>query len=258
MLSTYLWVAKVDLRLDQPNSALELYNKGLERFPKEISLLLGIARIYDGLLDMNKGLQFYKRVLTFDSSNLEAIACVASHHFYSDQPEVAMKYYKRLMQMGVSNTELWNNLGLCSFYSQQYDMTLSCFEKALRTAEDDNLSDVWYNLGIVAVGLGDILLAHQAFKISVSMNTKHAESFNNLGVLELRKGNPEQAKSNFALASQLADYLYESQFNEALFAYKHGDYQLSNQLVSRSLRLWPSHEESKQLKKLLESQLCAT
>lgn len=76
-------------------------------------------------------------------------------------------------------------------------MALSCFERALTLSDDTNVADVWYNIGHVAIGVGDLGLAYQAFKIAVSNNPNHAESFNNLGVLELRKGNIEQAKSNF-------------------------------------------------------------
>lgn len=36
-------------------------------------------------------LQFYKSVLFYDSSNVEAIACLASQHFYTDQPEIALR-----------------------------------------------------------------------------------------------------------------------------------------------------------------------
>ena len=53
--------------------------------------------------------------------------------------------------MGVYNTELFNNLGLCCFYAQQYDMTLNCFERALSLATDENMADVWYNIGQVAL-----------------------------------------------------------------------------------------------------------
>ena len=53
--------------------------------------------------------------------------------------------------MGVYNSELYNNLGLCCFYAQQYDMTLTCFERALALATDETLSDVWYNIGHVAL-----------------------------------------------------------------------------------------------------------
>ena len=61
-------------------------------------------------------------------------------------------------------------------------MTLSCFERALALSDDENMASVWYNVGQVAVGIGDLGLAYQAFKISVSLDSKQAESFNNLGV----------------------------------------------------------------------------
>lgn len=53
--------------------------------------------------------------------------------------------------MGVYNAELFSNLGLCCFFAQQYDMTLNCFERALALASDENMADVWYNIGHVAV-----------------------------------------------------------------------------------------------------------
>jgi len=76
------------------------------------------------------------QVLALDASNIEAIACMAANHFYSDQPELALRYYRRLLQMGVSNAQLWTNLGLCCFYASQYDITLSCFDKARRRPHD--------------------------------------------------------------------------------------------------------------------------
>ena len=42
------------------------------------------------------------QVLELDASCVEAIACLASHHFYSDQPEVALQYFQRLAQVALS------------------------------------------------------------------------------------------------------------------------------------------------------------
>lgn len=95
------------------------------------------------------------------------------------------------MQCGVNECELWNNIGLCSFYAAQYDMALNCFSRAIQLADDASLCDVYYNVGHVAISIGDLQLAYQCFKIAISSNPNHAESFNNLGVLELRKGNLE-------------------------------------------------------------------
>jgi tetratricopeptide repeat protein 8 len=78
-----------------------------------------------------------------DASSIEAIASIAGHYFYSDQPEIALRFYRRLLQMGVNNTELWTNIGLSCFYCSQYDITLSCFERALSLADDSNMADIW-------------------------------------------------------------------------------------------------------------------
>ena len=53
--------------------------------------------------------------------------------------------------MGVYNAELFVNLGLCSFYAQQYDVTINCFQRALSLASDDNMANVWYNIGHFAL-----------------------------------------------------------------------------------------------------------
>ncbi len=83
------------------------------------------------------------QALLLDSTNVEAIACIASQHFYTDQPEIALQFYKRLAQMGYRSAELWNNMGLCSFYSSQYHTALQFFSKALDAASDTNMADVW-------------------------------------------------------------------------------------------------------------------
>ena len=43
---------------------------------------------------MDNAVKFYKDVLHFDNMHVEAIACIATHHFYTDQPEVALKFYR--------------------------------------------------------------------------------------------------------------------------------------------------------------------
>jgi tetratricopeptide repeat protein 8 len=252
MVIPYLELSKIYLRLDQPNTALDTYKKASEIHPGDTSLILGVARVHDALNRLASGVQHYKMVLHFDSSNAEAMACLASHQFYTDQPELALRFYRRLLQMGVNNTELWNNLGLCCFFASQYDMTLNCFERALALANDDNMADVWYNVGQVAIGIGDLNLAFQAFKIAISVDAHHAESFNNLGILELRKGNIEQARSNFDTAHGLAPHMFEPFFNGALVAFKLGDCQESFDYAQRALEAFPEHTDSKELLKQLK------
>lgn len=61
-ISVYLELCKVYVKLDQPNTAIESYTKGLEVFPADTSLLIGISRIHMMMGAVDKGVAGYKRV----------------------------------------------------------------------------------------------------------------------------------------------------------------------------------------------------
>lgn len=118
--------------------------------------------------------------------------------------------------MGVNNSELWNNLGLCCFYSSQYDMALNCMDRALHLASDEDMSDVWYNIGHVGVALGDLGLAYQGFKVAVSIDPSHGEALNNLAVLESRRLKPDLANSYYCSSIEVAPQLFEPLYNSGV------------------------------------------
>ncbi len=263
IVNTYLELVNVYMRLDLPLTALSLLDEAKQKFPLEPRLILGIARIHDGLNDPEQAIASYKRVLVLDPSCVEAIACIGAHQFYSDQPELAMRYYRRLLQMGLNTTELWNNIGLCCFYSSQYDMAIGCFDRALSLSSDDDMSDVWYNIGHLGIAMGDHGLAYQAFKVAVSVQPSHAEALNNLAVLEIRRYSNisestrqlqalEQAKSFLSSATDNGPHLFEPAYNRALTAfYKQGDFAEAKEYVKRALDVYPKHRESQELDSLL-------
>nr|XP_006122395.1 tetratricopeptide repeat protein 8 isoform X1 [Pelodiscus sinensis] len=253
MVDTILYLAKVYFRLDQPLTALHLFKQGLDRFPGEVTLLCGIARIYEEMNNIPLAAEYYREVLKQDNTHVEAIACIGSNHFYSDQPEIALRFYRRLLQMGVYNCQLFNNLGLCCFYAQQYDMTLTSLERALSLAEnEEEAADVWYNLGHVAVGIGDLNLAYQCFKLTLANNNDHAEAYNNLAVLEMRRGHVEQARALLQTASSLAPHMYEPHFNFAALSDQVGDLQRSYIAAQKSKEAFPDHVDTQQLIKQLK------
>ncbi|XP_054264815.1 tetratricopeptide repeat protein 8-like [Macrosteles quadrilineatus] len=243
----FLRIARVYIRLDQPLSAVDICRSGLEIFPNEVTLMTEIARVLEGLNNIPASVKYYKEILQKDATNIEAIACIAVNHFYGDQPEVALRFYRRLLQMGLYNTELFNNLGLCCFYSQQYDMTVSCFERALSLAIDETAADVWYNIANIAIALGDLKLASQCLRLVLSVDSSHAPTYNNLGVLEYRRGNTSQARAMFQAAGALAPYLYEPFYNGALIDNGVGDLQSSYVAVQKALQAYPGHKSSADL-----------
>jgi len=53
----------VYIRIDQPQTALEQYSQAASRQEGQIDLLLGQARVYDALNDLEQGVKLYKQVI---------------------------------------------------------------------------------------------------------------------------------------------------------------------------------------------------
>ena len=233
MTLTFLALSKVYLRLDQPNTALNILKAATQEAPEEPRFYLSMARVHEMMYALDSSVTLYKKVLMIDPSNIEGLGCLAANYFYAHQPELSLRYYRRLLQMGIAGLEIWNNIGLCCFYSSQFDMALGCFDQALRISDDT--TDVWYNIGHVGIGLGDADMAYQSFCIALSLDHRHAQAICNLGVLEVHKRNIREAQAYFVSAQELGQGLYQPHFNGALLAYKSGSLQDSFAMVHNML-----------------------
>jgi tetratricopeptide repeat protein 8 len=206
-----------------------------------------------------------------DASSVEALACVGQHHYYADAPELAVRVYQRLLLMGVGGAALWNNLALGCTASGQVDLALGCVQRALETVGHVDSSegsgatsnsggeeaDVWYNVGHVALGIGDVTLAYQAFKVALAADPGHAEAATNLGVLEVRRGRMDAAKSLFETAVEAAPQGWEARFNLALLLWRAGDYAGAFGQVRAVLNVYPQHPESLELMAMLRGYFVA-
>ncbi|CAD2220497.1 TRP protein for flagellar function [Angomonas deanei] len=240
-------LAKVYIKMDQPLTAMELYMTALEFNPVDHLIVLCSARLHDELHDSYKAFELYSNVLALDSSNIEAIACTAAFFFYEkNQPELALRFYRRLLQMGVQNSEVWNNIGLCGYYTCQFDFALRCLDRALSQCTTAlNKADVWYNIGHVGIGLGDMTFAKRAFRLAVSADPTHGEALNNLSVLSL-SSEVDKKDSSVLLHSavSVAPELLEALYNSALQCFKNGELEESYNYVIRALDVLPDHAES--------------
>lgn len=73
-------------------------------------------------------------------------------------------------------------------------------------------------------GVGDTRLAGQCLRLAISADSSHAPAYNNLGVLELRRGRVNEARAFFQAAASLAPYLFEPYFNHAALSNKVREY----------------------------------
>jgi tetratricopeptide repeat protein 8 len=63
------------------------------------------------------------------------------------------------------------------------------------------------------VALGDLGLAYQAFKVSVSIEPNHGEALNNIAVLEMRRQKFDIARACLTTSMSVAGHLFEPVYN---------------------------------------------
>ncbi|KAJ8982886.1 hypothetical protein NQ317_004316 [Molorchus minor] len=213
-VENFIRLVRIYIRIDQPLSAVDVCTSGLELFPKDVSIMTELARLYETMNDTPSSIKYYRIIVTEDAMNTEAIACIGMYHFYNHQPELALRYYRRVLAMGAHSAELYNNLGLCCLYSQQLDLIVPCFLRALDLAMSPEIeADVWYNLSYVGITAGDIELAIQCLTLCLSSDSSHASALNNLAVLHHKMGRTNLAKAYLASAKGMEPEMTEPQAN---------------------------------------------
>jgi tetratricopeptide repeat protein 8 len=249
-----LQLSLVYTKMDQPLRAIQCLQSCSKTNKGEIYFQIYEARVEELLQHYDRSVTLYKEVLLNDNCNFEAIACIGANHFLNNNPELALSFYKRLFELGFGSPEILNNLGLCSLFANQYDLCIICFEKALLYPEisDITSSDIWYNLACVAIYIGDLSMAKQSLKISLSFNDKNIEALNNMAILDMKEGFYEQAKNGFENACKMNEFLFEPFFNLAVIKFNQGDNEEAYKYANLSLEKDPTHFETKELLKKIK------
>ncbi|XP_071455103.1 tetratricopeptide repeat protein 8 [Hetaerina americana] len=243
----------------------------------KLSVQLSSRRLYEALGDEEMSIKFYKDVLQNDPVNTEALACMATHYYYKEQPDMALQFYRHLMQLGVCTVEVLCNMALCCLGMQQLDLVLPHLFKAIAMAEasgdTETISQVWYNASHIAINVGDIVLAMKCLNLCISNNPNHSPAFNNLAILDLMASDPmERAEgpgigdnpqspsldvmvAHLRTAYALAPDDFEPAYNLAVILEKMGDTQASLTLALKAHRAHPEHIECKNLLDRLHGRL---
>lgn len=91
---TALLLARVYVKIDQPLAALEVLDVALEKMPDDTGLLTQQGRIFELMDNLQASARMYRHIAQLEPVNAEALASIAVHHFYGNQPEMALMYYR--------------------------------------------------------------------------------------------------------------------------------------------------------------------
>lgn len=91
---TAMLLARVYAQIDQPLAAIDVLNMALQKYPDEVSLLTQQGRILELLGNIQASVRIYRYIAQHEPINSEALSNIAIHHFYGNQPEMALLYYR--------------------------------------------------------------------------------------------------------------------------------------------------------------------
>lgn len=91
---TALLLSRIYVQIDQPLAALEVLDRALEKLPNDVGLLVQQGRIFELMSNLQASARMYRHIAQLEPINAEALACIAVHHFYNNQPEMALMYYR--------------------------------------------------------------------------------------------------------------------------------------------------------------------
>lgn len=60
----------------------------------ETTIAVSAAVLTQEMNNVSSATEYYRDVLKQDNTHVEAIACIGSNHFYTDQPEIALRFYR--------------------------------------------------------------------------------------------------------------------------------------------------------------------
>merc|ERR1712071_581138 len=267
-LEAVLLLAKVYQKLFQPLSAIALLESALKQWPENVNILTQLARIYTTEVEISsKSVEFYRKVLNIDRVNVEALASLAQEYFYHDHPKIALKMYQQLLSQGnfseviVENqVQIFNNIGLCCYYIQKPGLGITALRQALQLCQDEEeMTDIWYNVGVLAPSSGQPLLAKQAYQMAITIsNERHVQAINNLGVIEFKGGKLEIAVGRLEQAQSLVEsqemFVHEVSYNLGCVKEGRGEFSEAWKSFNKSLEIWPENTKAQRRLNVLADQ----
>ncbi|KAG5448517.1 Tetratricopeptide repeat protein 8, variant 2 [Clonorchis sinensis] len=247
----YMLLGALAIHNNQPMGAIQSYTCGLSKLPEDVDILFSLACRKEEMGETDSALLLYKQVANLDSTHTGALNAVAAHYYHEGQPEVALNVYRRMLLLGFESAELYNNLGLCAFYAQQYETCINYFNQAIQMSTSKSAAEIFYNVAHIGIRLGDLNLSYQCLRISLAYDSRHAEAYNNLGVVEQYRGRMDMAKVFYETSCDLDEELFEPRHNMALLHDQMSEFYAAYNYAVQALSLLPNNENLLQLQSKL-------
>ncbi len=168
--------------LEKIGSRLRLGRRFKTAYPFIIVLLIGAFAVFMGMQVINAGTpksdlppelqaqyeffkikeQEYKRILSDDPKNFEALVGLGNLYFDNQQYQQAIDYYRKALKVQPNNPDVRTDMAICYFYLNLNDLAVSELEKVVKSYP--NHAKAHYNLAVVYRRIGRLEAAKSEFE----------------------------------------------------------------------------------------------
>ena len=164
----------------------------LQKKPNDIKGLLLKADAFLELEKYENAEQCYKKILTLEEKNENALRGLANVYYKNEEIESAKSKLNEILELNQDDEKAWNLLGVLKFQQEEYDEALKCFKKV--TEINPDFAQGWSNLASTQKHLEYYVKARESYKKAIELESENYKFPMLLGILEEDQGNYEKAE----------------------------------------------------------------
>jgi tetratricopeptide (TPR) repeat protein len=164
-----------------------------------------------------------------DPRQVEALLCMASVQFDSQEFDTAALSFESLLQAHPDCGRAWLGLGLLKLNDLQLDPALQAIELAT-THMPDHIG-TWHVLAWTQIMRGDVAAAEIAFNRALAVDRNFGETHGGLAVIAAFQGREDDARAGLKRALRLDPQSMSAYYAEMLLLQRHGKHKEAQELL---------------------------
>ena len=237
-------MGRIHLRNGNLDQAREEFNKALGLDGNNADALLNLASIQRAEGKLAAAEHLVKRTLQVDPSSIGALSQLAELKRDQGELDEAVRLFEEALAIDDALPSLSLGYGDVLQRAGRFQEAERAFKSVLEL--DPDSFKARYNLGVTYGRQGRTEDAIAMYKEALSVAPEHPEAMkvhNNLGVIDLERGNIDSARQQFEAAVRSSRGHFESRFNLALISLDDGRLEDAIKLLEDAASMAPNHEQ---------------
>lgn len=204
------YLADSYLRLDMPDSAMAVYEKGLEKFPERGYLHRGCALVFQKQAsedpetsqeDLDKAMGEYKLACELDTTDAFSAEQIARIYLSRAELDSAIIWFEISTKADPDNIDVWERLADLYLVRGNWEGVRGAYSNLHRIQPEN--SDYILNLGRAYANTGDYENAVSTLQNYVESNPEDAKGYQYMGLVHAANNNYDKAMEAFSEAEKL-------------------------------------------------------